>query len=129
MPDISFDIGYSAICQLLSNPSNRPNAIIGVSDVFAVSALRAARRFNMQVPQDLCVFGFDNIDISSLVTPSISSINQPAFQLGYTAASMLIERINDPDTLPLPVQLDAEMILRESCIVLDKHPRNGAEFP
>ena len=120
LPDISYDIGYSSICQLLSS-SNRPNAIFASSDVFAISALRAARRFGLRVPQDLSIIGFDNIDIAAMVSPAISTINQPCFQIGFTACETLAERINNPDSIPRAILLDAERVLRESSPIVDKN--------
>ena len=120
LPDISYDIGYSSICQLLSS-SNRPNAIFASSDVFAISALRAARRFGLRVPQDLSIIGFDNIDIAAMVSPAISTINQPCFQIGFTACETLAERINNPDSIPRSILLDAELVLRESSPIVDKN--------
>ena len=119
LPDISYDIGYSSICQLLSS-SNRPNAIFAMSDVFAIAALRAARRFGLRVPQELSIIGFDNIDIAAMVSPTISTINQPCFQIGFTACETLAERINNPDSLPHSLLLDAELILRESSPIIEK---------
>lgn len=86
-----------------------------------ISALRAARRFGLRVPQDLSIIGFDNIDIAAMVSPAISTINQPCFQIGFTACETLAERINNPDSIPRSILLDAELVLRESSPIVDKN--------
>ena len=126
LPDISYDIGYSSISQLLSG-SNRPNAIFAISDVFAIAALRAARRFGLRVPHDLSVIGFDNIDIAAMVSPAISTINQPCFQIGFTACETLAERIRNPVSMPHSILLDAELVLRESSPIIDKNIERSSD--
>lgn len=56
--------------------------------------------------------GFDNIDLSTMTTPAITTIAQPTFQLGAQACSMLIDRIEYPATAPRRILLDGELILR-----------------
>ena len=119
LPDISYDISYSSICQLLNGP-NRPNAIFASSDVFSVAALHAAKRYGLKVPQDLSIIGFDNIEISSMVSPTLSTVSQPCFQMGFTACEMLADRISNPDTIPRSILLDTELILRESSPIIRK---------
>ncbi len=113
LPSISYDVGYASICQLLSG-STRPNAIFAASDVFAIAALRAAMRYDLKVPQDLSIVGFDNIDITAIVSPTITTISQPCFQIGFTACESLASRMANPDTLPRSILLDTELVVRES---------------
>ena len=113
LPSISYDVGYASIYQLLSGPT-RPNAIFAASDVFAISALRAAKRYDLKVPQDLSIVGFDNIDITAIVSPTITTISQPCFQIGFTACESLASRMANPDTLPRSILLGTELVVRES---------------
>lgn len=114
LPDIGYDIAYSALCQLLCNSANRPNALFCASDVFAISALKAASRFNIKVPDELGIVGFDNIDITGVSIPSITTVNQPCFKLGFTASEMLIERMASPHMVQQPILLETELINRDS---------------
>lgn len=120
LPNVEYDVGYSAACQLLGDSSNRPDAIFCASDVFAVSVIKAAHRFNLRIPEDLGIVGFDNIDIASIATPGITTINQPGFQIGFSAAEVLFTKINNPEAKPKSIFLDTEMVTRDSIFPLKK---------
>ena len=104
---------YAAVCRLL-NSDSRPNAFFTISDVFAAAVIRAAKRFHLHVPRDILVVGFDNIELSSMTSPSITTVNQPKFQMGYTACEMLLELMEDPHGEMKSLLLDTELVIRES---------------
>jgi DNA-binding LacI/PurR family transcriptional regulator len=110
---INYSLAYSYAMNILSLP-NRPDAIFAVSDVYAVAVIYAAKKLNLHVPRDLAVIGFDNIEISSMVDPSITTIEQPAEQIGFQACELLIERIQCPKTEKKRIILNTELIVRES---------------
>lgn len=112
LPDVAYDLGYSASCQLLG-AKERPDAVFCAADVFAASVLKAANRFNLTIPTDLGVVGFDNIEMASITTPGLTTINQPSFQTGFTAAESLFELLYS-NTMPRSILLDTELIFRES---------------
>lgn len=111
--EINYDMALSAAYQLL-NSSNRPDAFFCSSDVYAAAVIKAAKKVNLSVPNDIAVIGFDNTEISSMCTPSITTVNQPRYQMGLVGCDMLTERINDK-TLPVRgMYLETELIVRES---------------
>ena len=85
-----------------------------ISDLFACAIVNAARRLNLSIPEDLMIIGYDNVDYSMIASPTISTINTPKFQFGYTACELLIERIQNPDAAVQHISLPSELILRES---------------
>lgn len=113
LPEINFEMAYASICRLL-NLETPPNAFFAISDVFAAAVIRAAKRFHMNVPQDIMVVGFDNIEFSLMTCPSITTINQPSFQQGYSACELLMEMVENPAITPKSLILDTELIIRES---------------
>lgn len=113
LPEVNYEMAYSAVCRLL-NSEPHPNAFFVISDVFAAAVIRAAKKYDLNVPRDIMVVGFDNIELSSMTTPSITTVNQPSFQEGYSACELLIELIEHPDFAPKSLILDAELIVRES---------------
>ena len=60
----------------------RPDAIFAASDVFAVAAIKAAKRLGIAIPRDLGVIGFDNTNISVMSEPALTTVKQPQYQLG-----------------------------------------------
>ena len=113
LPEVSYEMAYAAVCRLL-NSDSRPNAFFTISDVFAAAVIRAAKRFHLHVPRDILVVGFDNIELSSMTSPSITTVNQPKFQMGYTACEMLLELMEDPHGEMKSLLLDTELVIRES---------------
>ena len=111
LTDINYGACLDAASRLLRQ-EERPGAIFCVSDVYAAAATKAAAGLGLNVPRDVAVVGFDNVDMSIVTTPAITTIAQPAFQLGAQACSMLIDRIEYPSTPPRRVLLDGELILR-----------------
>jgi len=112
---IDFSLAYNAALKLLSNPDH-PDAILTVSDTFAAACIRAAMHLGIKIPQDLIVIGFDNTDITTLCSPTITTISQPRFQLGYAAFEMLLHEIEFPQADKQQLLLPTELIIRESTI-------------
>lgn len=117
LPEINYEMAYAAICRVL-NSEVRPNAFFAISDIFGAAVIRAAKRFNLRVPGDIMVVGFDNIDFSAMTTPSLTTVSQPSFQQGYSACELLMEMIDNPSITPKSLLLDAELIIRESTMKL-----------
>jgi LacI family repressor for deo operon, udp, cdd, tsx, nupC, and nupG len=113
LPEISYDLAVSAVSNLL-NAGKRPDAFFCVSDVFAAAVIKAASRFNLAVPKDIMVIGFDNVDISAMTNPTITTVNQPRFQLGFSSCELLVEHITNPKTPLHNILLATELIVRES---------------
>jgi DNA-binding LacI/PurR family transcriptional regulator len=79
-----------------------------------IGALRALLDAGKRVPEDVAIIGFDNNFPSTLVTPSLSSVNLPKYDMGYQAVELLIQRIHDPDRARSVIMLDSELIVRQS---------------
>jgi LacI family transcriptional regulator len=77
---------------LLSLP-DRPTAIAYWSDAMAIAGMDAAREAGLSVPEDLSVFGFDDLRVASVTRPRLSSVNQGPYEMGFGMASRLIDRI------------------------------------
>ena len=116
IPRIDYDMAYVTLTQLLMS-ENRPDAIFATSDIFAIAASKAAAHFHIKVPDELAIVGFDNISLlSAIATPTITSLSQPRFQMGYNAADILFEAMHskEPDSKPKHILLGTELIIRES---------------
>lgn len=113
IPDINYEMAYTIVSQLLSSES-RPNAFFAVSDVLAAAVINAARKYKIRVPEDIMVMGFDNIPLCQMTRPTISTVSQPKFQLGYTACEYLIENIKNNGLAPRSILLSTDIVIRES---------------
>ena len=93
-------------------PTCEPTAIMCCNDLMGVGALNACKRLGRKVPDDISVIGYDNISLSRLVEPKLTTMDQNMFQLGSNAASLLIEKIKGGQSKR--ITLDNVLITRES---------------
>lgn len=106
--------GYHAMQQVLSL-ENKPTAVFCQSDVIAIGAIKAIKEAGLNVPDDLSLVGFDDIEVCKYITPSLTTISQNTYKLGEKAAEQLLDMVNYPDDEYSPVILPTELIERESC--------------
>lgn len=103
----------------------RPCALFCANDQLAVAVQRVARRLQMAIPGDLSMVGFDDLDIASHLEIPLTTVHQPAFDIGKNAAEMLLARIRSgpgrPELCVLPVQL----VIRRSCESLTPDGEKG----
>ena len=116
LPDINYALAVSTTMQMIQS-TNPPDAFFSFFDVFAAAVIRGAKLCGYEVPGDFPVVGFDNTDLTSITVPSITTVNQPRLQMGFTACEMLIERLQTPQAPVRQVFMDTELIVRESTIV------------
>ncbi|WP_067933229.1 LacI family DNA-binding transcriptional regulator [Alicyclobacillus kakegawensis] len=88
-------------------------AIFFASDLMAIGGMREALANGLRVPEDLAVVGFDNIDLTELVSPTLTTVGQHRYEMGMTAAEMLIGML-ERDEPPQGRLLAPELIVRES---------------
>jgi LacI family transcriptional regulator len=105
--------GYRAARALLAM-RERPTAIFGANDLIAVGALRAAREAGIRVPEALSVVGFNDIRQAELLEPPLTTVHVPQYEMGATAASLLIARLEDRPVAASHVVLPAALTVRAS---------------
>ena len=92
------------------------DSIIASNDLHAITILNEALRRGMKIPQDLQIIGYDDIYDCEMIHPRLSTISQPAYEMGVKAAELLIKRIeNKPieqNTICLPVSLKVRDTLK-----------------
>ena len=111
--NFEFDSGYDYMRSLLKEDSEF-TALFAANDMMAVGAITAAREAGLKVPDDLSVVGFDDIMLAQYFDPALSTVRQPAEQLGRFAVEMLMKRINDPGIPHKYEVLPTEFIPRKS---------------
>jgi LacI family transcriptional regulator, repressor for deo operon, udp, cdd, tsx, nupC, and nupG len=89
-----------------------PTAMFAVSDTLAIGAIKALRRGGRRVPEDIAVVGFDDLPLSAVFEPALTTISQPMRELGATAAEMLLQRL--AGERPLSRTLTHTIVIRDS---------------
>lgn len=124
--DYTLHSGYLITRKLLS--INRiPTAIFAANDEMAIGAMRAIHESGLQVPKDISVVGFDDINISSYVTPSLTTIQQPRYEIGQRSVNMLIKLIRSEPLEQSQVVLEDTLVTRESSSEMDNHLQEGSK--
>jgi LacI family transcriptional regulator len=109
--------GYDAAKRLL-RMFPRPTAIFACNDLMALGVLLAARELDLHCPEELSLVGFDDLDFAEFTAPALTTVHQPGYQLGTTAARLLLERIEGSKQSPKKVVLPSELKIRNSVVPL-----------
>ena len=93
----------------------RPDAFFAISDRMVIGAMIAIKEKGLKMPDDIGLVGFNNEPIVSLVTPSITSVDLPAFEMGKVSAKLFIEIMHSENGIyHEPIILKPKLIIRES---------------
>jgi LacI family transcriptional regulator len=108
------ELGYVATKKLVS--SGEPfSALFAFNDISAMGAIRALREAGLQVPADISVIGFDDIQSAAYQNPSLTTVRQPLHEMGRAAAEILVKRINRPGSDLRDTHIvEPELVVRET---------------
>lgn len=106
---------YDAVQEAIANGLEF-DAIQASNDQAAIGAIKALKEVGIKVPEDVAVTGFDDIFPSTLITPSITTVQIPRYQLGYDATVECIKRIHDQTYVPRHITLKCKTIIRNSTV-------------
>ena len=96
-------------------PRARPTAAFCANDLLALGLLQEMTRRNLDVPGDLAIVGYDDIDFAAAAAVPLTSVRQPRAQLGHAAAELLIDEVSSPETHQhRQVVFEPELVVRES---------------
>jgi DNA-binding LacI/PurR family transcriptional regulator len=105
--------GYLGMTRLLALP-DRPTAVIASDDLLAFGAMRAAGELGYRIPEDIAVVGFNNVRLTEMSNPSLTSVDVQIYELGVTAANLLIEQMRGGE-MAKHVIVPTQMVVRHSC--------------
>lgn len=109
----SFQTGMRACEELLALDSP-PSAVFTIADSIAVGMVKQLLIRGLRPGPDMAVYGFDDTSIASLYTPSITTVAQPRYDLGYTAMDLLLRKIKEIDSPNQTLLLPHKLVIRES---------------
>jgi LacI family transcriptional regulator len=133
--DFTAGSGHEAAHHLLKLPE-LPTAVFVGNDMMAIGFLRSSIEMNFRIPEDISIVGFDNLELSMYMHPTITSFAQPKEEIGEKTIQLLLERIENPKAPPQRILIPPRLIIRESTSVLCKSPdiitnfhRNTNHYP
>lgn len=111
--DFSFASGVEAAEGLLADAHDRPSAIFASNDDMAAGVVSVASKLGLDVPGELSVCGFDDTPLAKILSPQLTTVQQPIYDMGFQAVKLLIDPIEKIKS-PQPHNLDFKLIIRDS---------------
>jgi LacI family transcriptional regulator, galactose operon repressor len=112
--DFTYEGGRDAMAALLQ-AGHPPRAIFAANDLMALGALEACLAAGLQVPGDIAIAGFDDIEASRMVTPAITTVVQPGRWMGQEVGRLLVDRLTAAQDAPVrDIGVTLELVIRDS---------------
>ena len=117
--DFQYLGGDAAMTELLARPV-KPTAIFACNDLMALGAMRALRDAGYSIPDQMSVIGFDDITLTSMVSPSLSTVAQPIEDIARLSLDLLISRIlhKSEPAHAQKIILTTQLVIRDSCSII-----------
>jgi LacI family transcriptional regulator len=114
IPTLTGGAGYAATAEVLSG---HPDAVFCANDIVALGLLRGLLEAGVRVPDDIALVGYDDIEFAATAAVPLTSVRQPAHELGRTAATLLLrERTEGPQHVHEDVVFSPELVVRASTV-------------
>lgn len=111
--DFTAQDGAAAVTQLLALP-HPPTAVFAANDILAIGALQAAQALGCRVPEELSIFGMDDIYAAATTSPPLTTVRKPKYQTGAEAARVLLARLNGDESPVKNIKLPCVLVHRGS---------------
>jgi DNA-binding LacI/PurR family transcriptional regulator len=112
--DMSLPGGKDAMLQLLELPV-RPQAVFCANDQMAIGAMQVIKAHKLKVPDDIALVGFSNEPVTAIANPPLTTVHQPAFDVGREACRLLIQELESKKKpQPTEIVLKTKLVERQS---------------
>lgn len=110
----SVESGYAKMKELMEQDM-KPDAVFISNNSMTLGAYKYLKETNVHIPDQIAVLGYDDVDWAEIVDPPITTIRQPAYQLGVNAGSLMLARIKEKDVKREIMYMETELVIRRSC--------------
>lgn len=124
--DYSADSGYEAMKSILAG-DDLPSAVMAGNDTIAIGAMAAIAECGMRIPDDIAIVGFDDIPHARFVSPPLTSVRVPAFEMAEACGEMILQLLENGSVENRKRVFQAELIVRESCGAAVTHAVTGSD--
>lgn len=101
-------------CIKVLNKNKDISAVFACNDLMGIGIINACKKLNIKIPEELSIIGFDNIQLSEMVEPKLTTVDQNMFLLGENAGMLLIEKINNDNKSSKKIILNNTLIKRDT---------------
>ncbi|WP_411167552.1 LacI family DNA-binding transcriptional regulator [Clostridium sp. MB05] len=112
--NFNINSGYDSMNDIINNSKEMPTAVFTAIDRLAFGALKCLREFSYKVPEDISIAGIDDMDMSSMFEPTLTTINYDYYDSGKNAATLILEKINNDSMENRTIVMGYELITRNS---------------
>lgn len=95
---------------------NKPDAVFAVNDRKAIGSIIALKEKGIKVGRDVGLVGFTNDPMSAIISPSLTTVEEPAFEIGKQGCELLLKQISKKSFVPEEIVLNGKLIVRESSL-------------
>jgi DNA-binding LacI/PurR family transcriptional regulator len=120
--------GAAAIQTLVDERRVDFDAVVGCNDIMALAAMEALQERGIEVPSDVAVVGFDDLEGARFAAPPLTTVRQPLYQQGVTAMDLVLAQI-EGRRIPAQTVTATELVIRQSCGCLSGMARPGRSGP
>ncbi len=107
----TYEDGYQIASKLIEQGLD---AVFSANNVLTTGIMHYLVEHDISIPEDIAVITFDNTEWTQIISPSVTVVEQPAYQMGVEAANIILERIESPDNEPIQTVLKPTLIKRKS---------------
>ena len=115
----TLDAGRTLMQSLLERPGPTPTAVFAQNDSMAIGAMHLALEQGIRCPDDISIIGYNDVPLTAHLTPALTTIKLPAYEVGRIAAEVVVSLIENPESSRSAVSLAPELIVRESTRALE----------
>ena len=115
--DPGFDGAYRDMQRYLAEGGRLPEGLFCYNDLAAFGVVKALKEYGLKIPQDISIIGFDNLPMSFMMEPHLTTVKIPNQKIGELAANAIINRIRNKSKeshAPLGMLVSGSLIIRES---------------
>jgi DNA-binding LacI/PurR family transcriptional regulator len=112
--DSTFDGAYQNMLQLLKKKSSLPTAFFASNDIIAYGCIKALKEFGLRVPEDISIIGFDDLPLSALMDPPLTTMKISKKRIGKIAMKLLLEKIESNASVSSKIIIGSELVIRNS---------------
>ncbi|WP_168190130.1 LacI family DNA-binding transcriptional regulator [Caloramator sp. E03] len=110
--------GYEAAKYFFTDKKLNPSAIVSSTDLMAIGAMNYIKTIGLRIPEDVAIAGFDDIYMSRLISPPLTTYRQPIEEIAKEAINLFINKVNHPNAKNRTIVLNGEMVIRRSTDIL-----------
>ena len=106
--------GGKQIGRYLTSLSSLPTALVVANDMMALGIMLTLQDNGIRIPEDIAIVGYDNIPETTIIRPTLTTLEQNSAEIGYTLVDLLFERIENPSLPSRRIKIPTNLVIRNS---------------